>query len=248
MKVVVFGLGRIGGALALGLEAARWDVSVMTRSPAKARRSKLKLARDFGGADVVVLAVPDALVGAIDVPPGPAVVHCAGALELTALNAERRGSFHPLVAVSSPNDSLEGGWVAISASDVKLKRALQRMAKALKMHPFEVPENQRARYHAGAVMSAGLVIALLDAAAEATGLPRKTAEAALLALTRSALEGARQRGLSKSLTGPIVRGDAAVVQRHLEALPEDVRALYRALSRRVLKLTGSNDVVAKLLG
>lgn len=249
MRVVVYGLGRVGGALARGLKAARWDVSVMTRSPAKARRSKLKLARGFGGEnDLVILAVPDALVGAIDVPEGPAVVHCAGALELTALNARRRGSFHPLVAVSSPSDSLEGGWVAISASDAKLKAALRRMARALKLHPFEVPEAQRARYHAGAVMSAGLVIALLDAAVEATGLPRKTAEAALLALTRSALSGAGERGLPQSLTGPIVRGDAAVVQRHLEALPEDVRELYRALSRRVLKLTGGSPGIAALLG
>ena len=247
MKIVVYGLGRVGGALALGLKAARWDVSVTTRTKAKARRMKLKLAADLAGADVVVLAVPDALVGAIEVPPGPAVVHCAGALELTALNAERRGSFHPLVAVSSPRDSLAGGWAAISASDEKLERTLRRMARALKMHPFEVPELDRARYHAGAVMSAGLVIALLDAAVEATGLPRKTAEAALLALTRSALSGAGERGLSKSLTGPIVRGDAAVVQRHLAALPEDVRELYRALSKRVLKLTGEKPPLAALL-
>lgn len=249
MKVVVYGLGRIGGALALGLERARWDVSVTTRSPAKAKKLKLKTSRELADADLVVLAVPDALVGEIDVPEGPAVVHCAGALELTALNAQVRGSFHPLVAVSSPHDSLEGGWVAISASDAKLLRTLKAMAKALKMNAFEVPESDRARYHAGAVMSAGLVIALLDAAVEATGLPRKVGEQALIALTRSALNGAAERGLAKSMTGPIVRGDAAVVQRHLEALPQELRPLYVELSKRVMKLTPSaSAALAALLG
>jgi predicted short-subunit dehydrogenase-like oxidoreductase (DUF2520 family) len=249
VRVVVYGLGRIGGALALGLRRARWDVSVTTRSPAKAKKLKLKATRELADADVVILAVPDALVGEIDVPESPAVVHCAGALELTVLNAQRRGSFHPLVAVSSPHDSLEGGWVAITASDAKLLRTLKSMAKALKMNAFEVPESDRARYHAGAVMSAGLVIALLDAAVEATGLPRKTAEQALIALTRSAVKGAAERGLAKSMTGPIVRGDAAVVQRHLDALPPEARELYRQLSKRVLKLTPSaNEALAALLG
>ncbi len=249
MKVVVYGLGRIGGALALGLKRARWDVSVTTRSPAKAKKLKLESTRDLASADLVVLAVPDALVGEIDVPEGPAVVHCAGALELTALNAPVRGSFHPLVAVSSPQDSLEGGWVAVSASDAKLLRTLKAMAKALKMNAFEVPESGRARYHAGAVMSAGLVIALLDAAVEATGLPRRVAEQALIALTKSALAGATQRGLAKSMTGPIVRGDAAVVQRHLDALPPELRELYRQLSKRVLKLAPSaGEALAALLG
>ncbi|MBK7858763.1 MAG: DUF2520 domain-containing protein [Archangiaceae bacterium] len=245
---MVYGLGRVGGALALGLKAARWDVRVHTRSPAKARRMKLALAEDLSQADVVVLAVPDAMVGAIEVPDGPAVVHCAGALELSALNAQRRGSFHPLVAVSSPNDSLEGGWVAVSASDARLENTLKRMAKALKMNVLTVPENQRARYHAGAVMSAGLVIALLDAAVEATGLPRAKAEKALIALTRSALQGAAARGLAKSMTGPIVRGDAAVVERHLAALPPDLASLYRALSKRALKLKGEDASLAALLG
>jgi predicted short-subunit dehydrogenase-like oxidoreductase (DUF2520 family) len=194
------------------------------------------------GTQLCILAVPDAAVGGIDVPDGVPVVHCAGALELTALNASRRGSFHPLVAVSSPRDSLEGGWVALSASDGALLKTLQKLARDLKMHAFQVPENKRAAYHAGAVMSAGLVIALLDAAAEATGLDRKTIEPALLALTASALKGARARGLKASLTGPIVRGDAGVVRRHLEALPEGLKALYRALSRRALTLAGGAEL------
>jgi predicted short-subunit dehydrogenase-like oxidoreductase (DUF2520 family) len=224
-KLLILGRGRVGGALYRGLKSAGWTVTLTSHS-----------ARIPSSTELVILAVPDSAVSKIRVPQGPAVVHCAGALELDAVKAARRGSFHPLVAVSSPKDSLQGGWVAISAGDPALMKTLRQMARALKMHALEVPEHRRAAYHAGAVMSAGLVIALLDAAAEATGLDRKTIEPALIALAASALRGAAQRGLRASLTGPVVRGDAEVVHKHLDALPEGVKALYRALSRRAQAL------------
>jgi predicted short-subunit dehydrogenase-like oxidoreductase (DUF2520 family) len=86
-------------------------------------------------------------------------------------------------------------------------------------------------------MSAGLVIALIDAAVEATGLPRKEIEPALLTLTASAVEGAQRSGLKRSATGPIVRGDVATVKAHLKALPAAVREPYRVLSKRLAALT-----------
>src|SRR5437870_4650264 len=86
-------------------------------------------------------------------------------------------------------------------------------------------------------MSAGLLVSLLDAAVEATGLPREQIEPALLHLTGSALRGAAQRGLTASLTGPVARGDAGVVAAHLVALPADLGELYRVLSQRMLALS-----------
>ncbi len=110
------------------------------------------------------------------------------------------------------------------------------MAKSLRMHPFSVPESRRAAYHAGAVMSAGLMLSLIDAAVTATGLSSNVAEPALLALAQSALTGARKRGLASSLTGPVVRGDVGVVRAHLEVLPAEIIPVYRALALRSLSL------------
>ena len=39
---------------------------------------------------------------------------------------------------------------------------------------------------------------------------------------------------SAALTGPVVRGDAEVVQAHVRALPPDVLPIYLALQQRVL--------------
>src|SRR3954452_6648320 len=90
-------------------------------------------------------------------------------------------------------------------------------------------------------MSAGPLVALLDAACAAlveAGVEREAALNALLPLSTSALQGVEKRGLTKGLTGPIARGDVAVVRAHLEALPVPLAPVYRQLSERALALVG----------
>ncbi|MFO0599041.1 MAG: DUF2520 domain-containing protein [Myxococcaceae bacterium] len=255
-RVVIVGFGRIGGALALGLKRAGWTVSVLPRSAESVRRAalaRLALAdhETLREAQVCVLAVPDAAVGPAlelveeDLGAQTAVVHCSGALPL-AVFAQARGkkrafgSFHPLAAISDQRDSLSGHTVALASTDRALHAVLVRMAEALEMNTLEVPETGRAPYHAGAVLSAGLLAALLDAAVSAfeeAGLDRDEALRALLPLSKSALRGVEARGLEKGLTGPVVRGDVSVVQAHLESLPTELGSLYRLLSRRALRMT-----------
>lgn len=255
LRVVIVGFGRVGGALALGLRDAGWDVSVLPRSGDSVRRAataRVFLADhdDLRAAQVCVLAVPDsAVVPAMemvedDLGPTTALIHCSGALPLSVFATARTkrafGSFHPLAAVSDPKDSLAGHTVALASTDRKLHAVLEKMAHALGMIPLEVPETGRAAYHAGAVLSAGLMVSLLDAAVssfEEAGLERADALNALLPLTKSALRGVESRGLEKGLTGPVVRGDVSVVQAHLEALPPELGSVYRLLSRRALRLT-----------
>lgn len=254
-RVVIVGFGRLGGAIAIGLDRAGWDVSVFPRSGDAVRRAasfRIRLADhdDLREADVCVLAVPDASVAQVtelledDLGPATALVHLSGALPLATFAKARTprafGSFHPLVAVSDPRDELAGHAVAIASTAKALKAQLLEMAAALGLKPIEVPETGRAAYHAGAVLSAGLVVSLADAgvsALEHAGLDRAAALDALLPLMRSALRGMESRGLEKGLTGPVVRGDVGVVQSHLEALPPELGSLYRLLSRRALRLT-----------
>jgi len=273
-RVVVVGFGRLGAALALRLKAAGWPVSVLPRSSESVRRAAklgLKLAdhEDLSAAALCVLAVPDSAVAAAaasmadDLGEETALVHCAGALDLDAFGASAamlkrlRGSFHPLVAISDARDPIADHSVAVAASDRALMPVLWRMALALRMRPIEVPEGRRAAYHAGAVMTAGLMVSLLDAAVAAlgeAGVERTAALNALLPLAGSALEGVNKRGLEKGLTGPIARGDLQVVRAHLEALPPPLANLYKLLSARALTLVGdtlpleTRNALQRLLG
>jgi predicted short-subunit dehydrogenase-like oxidoreductase (DUF2520 family) len=251
--VVIVGFGRVGGALALGLQRAGWPVSVFPRSGASIRSAVAHGVRvadqeDLREASAVVLAVPDdslseaAALVAGDLGRTTALVHCSGALPLSILagHGDRPlGSLHPLAALSARTDSLEGRAAALSATTPGLLSLLRRACVALGLKPFAVPEAGRTAYHAGAVFAAGGLVALASAAVEAlgeAGVPGPQALAALIPLMRSALDGVEARGLSAGLTGPIARGDREVVRAHLAALPPELVPLYRALGRRGVDL------------
>src|SRR5215469_2917004 len=252
LRVLVVGVGRLGGAISVQLRKAGWHVTVRTQSPAGRRQARrLGLveadAAAISRAELCLLTVPDGAVEAVAravaplLGPKTSVVHCAGALTLEVLQpaaaGRPTGSFHPLVAVTGPETPLAGHSVAIATRSRVLAPLLGRLAHALGLRPLRVPEDGRAAYHAGAAMVASGLVSLLDAAIaawEAAGVPEREAVAALSALMRSALAGAEARGTVAALTGPVVRGDAEVVRAHVRALPPDVLSIYLALQQRVL--------------
>jgi len=251
-RTVVVGLGRLGSALAVRLRRAGWPVQVRTQSPSGRRQAtRLGLreadAKALGAAELCLLAVPDAAVASVAAAVAPrlgkatGLVHCAGALTLdvlaSAAGGRPIGSFHPLVNVTGPSTPLAGHAVAVATRSRVLAPRLGALARALGLIPVQVPESGRAAYHAGALLAASGLVAHLDAAVaawRAAGVSERDALEALVPLMRSALDGVEERGLVGALTGPVVRGDAEVVQAHLRALPRDVLPLYRALASRVL--------------
>ncbi|MGH8987931.1 MAG: DUF2520 domain-containing protein, partial [Acidimicrobiales bacterium] len=100
----------------------------------------------------------------------------------------------------------------------------------------EVPDGERARYHAAACVAANHVVALLgqvERIAGAAGLPLE----AFLPLARAAVDDAGRLGPREALTGPAARGDWQTLARHLEAIPEAERTAYRAGVGLALQLT-----------
>lgn len=252
-RLLVVGLGRLGGAFATQLQAAGWNVRVRTRSPSGRRTARGLRLREASEAEthaaqLCFLAVPDSAVAGVAasvaelLSPSAALVHCAGALRLEVLHkaaaGRPTGSFHPLVAVSGADTPLSGHAVAVATRSRSLAPQLAAVARALGLFPVRIPESGRAAYHAGAALAAGGLVALLEAAVatwQAGGIERRAAERALLPLMRSALGGVETRGLVRGMTGPLVRGDTAVVETHLAALPLDVLPLYRLLFGRALE-------------
>jgi predicted short-subunit dehydrogenase-like oxidoreductase (DUF2520 family) len=235
------------------LRQGGWSVAICagsSASEARARKDGFSLAAEdaWKSAQLCFLCVPDRSVTSVaqdaaqSLPAKAALIHCSGALALSALGevgGRPRGSFHPLCAVSHPHDALAGNAVAVAAEDERLRRSLKALARSLGMFPIDVPESGRIAYHAGAVLAAGGLVALASAAVDAlaaAGVEREVALRALVPLMRSALRGVERQGLAHALTGPIARGDAATVRAHLAALPPELVPLYRALSLRSLKL------------
>jgi predicted short-subunit dehydrogenase-like oxidoreductase (DUF2520 family) len=214
---------------------------------------------------VVFLTVPDDAVPGVaarlaaagqDIPGTVAFVHTSGALELGALAPLRArhpvGSFHPLRSFPEPGppDRFRGIVIAVDASSALLRRALERLARDLGGRPRRVDDSQRALYHAAAVFASNYVVALLGEAAgllEASGWTEAEAIQGLVPLAEGAVANVRKRGSTAALTGPVRRGDAETVRRHLVALAElDARPgrqsgprpgdLYRMLGQVALEI------------
>jgi len=213
----------------------------------------------LGRAGVLLLAVRDdalagcvadlARAGAAPFAAGAVALHLSGALSsevLAPLGAAGRGlaigSMHPLVAfgpdpaaaarrLSGATFALEGDLAAVAAADAIVRR--------LGGVPVTLAPELKPLYHAGAVVASNYLVTLLAVAARlvvAAGMPEDGALAALLPLVRVTLENVAAAGPAAALTGPIARGDAATVRRHLMALRHDDAALYKALGEETLRL------------
>jgi predicted short-subunit dehydrogenase-like oxidoreductase (DUF2520 family) len=230
----VLGPGRVGRALAARLSAGGHPVH-LGRDP-----------RLAGGSDVVFLCVPDRAVSevATQVPDGPWVVHCAGALPLAVLGERRRAlSIHPLMTFREDGDpsQLDGAYAAVTARDAEGAAVGDALARRLGLLPFPLADEQRVLYHAAAVLASNSLPVVVGAAvrcAALAGIDPDTARRALRPLVLRSAENALAGLSDGGLTGPVARGDAATVESHLAALRDEpaLAALYRALARGAVDL------------
>ena len=214
----VVGAGRVGAAV-----SARLAERIPTRTTGH------DLA--CGDADLVLLCVPDRAIAdvAAAIPPGPWIAHTSGACRLDALAPhERRFSLHPLQTFTGERgpEQLDGAWAAVSGENGEAVAAGFELARLLGLRPFELADDERPLYHAGAVVAASFLVTLHRVAAdlfEAAGAPPE----ALEPLMRRTIENGFQP------TGPHVRGDWETVEEHLHAIRErrpELEELYRALT------------------
>ena len=198
---------------------------------------------------ILFLTVPDGAVSemaeriaAMNPSRELAVVHTSGALPLGALAALPHnpcGSFHPLQSFPAPRDpsAFRGVTIGIDATTPALERRLRGLARRLGARPRHVGDAERVRYHAAAVFASNFVDVVV---AEAVGLlgslgwSEKESLDALLPLVEGAVANIKRRGPVKALTGPIRRGDAETVARHVAVM--DRPDLYRMLALVALEI------------
>lgn len=279
----VLGLGKAGGSLAASLlDAGAPLVAVGSRSARRrqafrarhadgprpvARLSTLLSHLEDAGAEMLFLAVPDDRLADFatqlaGVPWLPSVVaHLSGARGAEALAPVRPravpAAFHPLAALDGERPIPRGTLLAIDAPSAPVRRRLAALAAALGLEAARVKPGEHARYHAGAVVSANLAVALLDEGIRLladAGVEPDVARRGLARLLESTARAAIARPLPEMLTGPVARGDAGTVARHLEVMADDpaLRDLYRALSRRLCAIAalpaGKRRALERVLG
>lgn len=226
-RIVIVGRGKAGGSLRAALRAA--DVEVRCVSGRKPPAKKL-------AATLVLVCVPDREVSRVrvNVEDDVLVCHVAGSLGLAALSARRRGVFHPLASLDGKHAVPRGCLCAFDADHDDDALRLARLATRIGLVPCRVSDENRARYHAGAVIAANLATALVHLGVkqlQQAGIDVDVARVSLARLLASTAARCEDQALATALTGPVARHDAATVEAHLAAIDDaSTQEVYRLLS------------------
>ncbi len=210
--VRIVGLGRVGATLA-----------------ARLRERGVRV--NDGQPELVLLCVPDGAIAevAASVERGPWVAHVSGATPLAALDPHRlRFTVHPLQTFTRERgpEQLDGAFGGVTAESNAAREHGFELAATLGLRPFALPDEERTLYHAGAAFASTFLVTLHRAATallREAGAPPEGLEPLML---RTIENGFQQ-------TGPIVRGDWATLDAHLEAIGEhrpELLPLYRLLA------------------
>jgi predicted short-subunit dehydrogenase-like oxidoreductase (DUF2520 family) len=274
----VIGAGRVGRTLARLWNQARvfaiQDILGGTPQSALAAVGFIGAGRTVAAieemqpADVWLLTPPDAKIAPCcarlaesgKLRSGDIVFHCSGALSSRELAAAAgRGalvaSVHPLKSFVDPRlaaGSFSGTYCA-AEGDAAALAVLRPAFEAIGGRIAGIEPEQKVFYHAASVVVCNYLVALMEAGLrcyEKAGIARETALAMMEPLVRETLDNVLKLGTVRALTGPIARGDDALVARQLAVLGAwDARlgGLYRELGAVALDLArrqGKADAAA----
>jgi predicted short-subunit dehydrogenase-like oxidoreductase (DUF2520 family) len=171
--------------------------------------------------------------------------HSSGAFLSRELEPLRKAgasiaSVHPLMTfVAGGHPSLTGVPFALEG-DRAATLVARRVVRALGGEPFSLLAKRKVAYHAWATMTSPLLLAFLvtlEEVALAAGLRAEDARRKSLPIIRQTLANYERLGPARSFSGPLVRGDAETVAKHLAVLEKDpnARKVYLALAQAALK-------------
>jgi predicted short-subunit dehydrogenase-like oxidoreductase (DUF2520 family) len=265
--ISIVGAGRVGKTLGKCLHRLGWRIgAVVAQSDAHAKAAvgwigagtlHSRVTRDVLEANVILVATPDDVLEQVVAQlarigregcKGKVALHASGALDSSILAPLARlgaatGSLHPMQTFTGRGVPKLAGVIFAVEGDPAARRVAQRIARELGGVPVTIDAKSKTAYHAAGALVAGHALALVEAATRIlmrSGFTRRRAMQAVLPLTRQMLDNFERVGPRAAWTGPIARGDYAVVRAHgkaLRAYPREFQQAYAAfalLAGRVL--------------
>jgi predicted short-subunit dehydrogenase-like oxidoreductase (DUF2520 family) len=274
--ISIVGAGRLGTTLARRLRGLGWSIgAVVTRSGRTSRAAvqqigagtpRGRLTGEALVADLILVTVPDDALKSVaralaklggEQCRGKIVLHASATLDQSVLAPLKRcgastGSLHPMQTFTgreSHGPNLDGITFAVEG-DSKARRAALAIARSLGGVPVQIDSRDKAIYHAAAVLVCGSAFPLFELALQMLaqiGFTRRRAMQTLLPLTRQMLDNVERIGPRAAWTGPLSRGDYAIVAKHAEALrsyPRDVQQAYAVLALLAVRILSKHPAAA----
>ena len=211
---------------------------------------------------LIMIAVPDDQIGRVweEIKErgveGRVVFHTSGTLSSTVFKgAERYGvkaaSLHPMMTFSDRNTEIEkmkGMTIAIEGECKELEKLIRGTGNKY----FKVDAKMKVRYHLGGVYACNLLIPMVSRGIEnlkMCGMNEEQVKEVLMPLIEKTIENINLKGVQGAVSGPLERGDAGTIEKHLKCQNQEERKLYIEGSKELLRILDRKDErIEKLLG
>lgn len=202
--------------------------------------------------DVLFLTVPDDAISTVweqvkTYPiQGKFICHCSGSLESAVLSGiEATGAYgysiHPMFPFKSKKTAYEDlaqALFSVEGNEEHMEEIMDLLS-ACPNRIVRLKSEDKPKYHAAAVFASNLAVGLINQAKELLNECGFDDEAALNALKPLAVTNMNNIfdvGTCDALTGPVERHDIKTVQKHLDAIDQEKKETYSALTKEIIKL------------
>ncbi len=255
-RISFLGTGRLAHAFATELSVAGFVIhQVWSRTPAHAQTFAAK----FGGTyipgphafdpsnDLLILAISDDSldeVNAMPIPRNLPVVHTSGSKSLDVLDGfPQRGVLYPLQSFSFQKKvDFKQTPAFIEANSPAFSDSLVQLAESLFGEVYLIDSEQRAYLHLSAVWVNNFSNHLFTMAQELMATQQLDFNW-LLPIIRETVAKLEILKPNEAQTGPALREDASILQKHLQMLRElpDSQEIYRLMSQHIQKTHSKNS-------
>lgn len=271
--IAIIGAGRLGTSLGYALTRRGYTVEAIScRSADSSEESRQKIGQGTASTDnvrtadsgeVVFITVPDDEIEGIVEELGTSllkwdekiVFHCSGLLTsrillpLRTLGAQT-ASLHPCFSFPKKEntpDLFQGIYFALEGDDIAVTVA-KEIVGAIGGFTFNIRAENKACYHTACSMASNLSVVLLYTAISLLsrcGHGEEEAKKILWPLLEGTLHNVNKIDIFSALTGPVVRGDLATIEKHLAELEKhpSARRVYIDLTKQALEMVKRTNAI-----
>jgi predicted short-subunit dehydrogenase-like oxidoreductase (DUF2520 family) len=249
-RITIIGNGRVGGSIAHRLRNKNADVTLVSHAEFEA------WLHDGDVGTVLILAVKDAhmqgVIASVAAEKGETlrdvvafhVNGSRGSAELApwADKGAKVGAAHPFQTFAEVDPSaLDGiGW-GVEASEQSWT-VIKDLVQTMGGHPVRLDDTSeigKRRYHAAAVAASNFAYAAYELGRRLADSVHIDADVFLVPIMKRTFENAADALHDEDpfgVTGPLVRGDVEGVRQQIDAIPDDLKDMYRHLSLALLEV------------
>jgi predicted short-subunit dehydrogenase-like oxidoreductase (DUF2520 family) len=252
-KVSFVGSGNLAWHLAPALDNVGYPVrEVYSKNPKHAAalvgrlyEAHVNISLDFSASAsrIFIISVSDDAIQEVAqkivLPDDAIVVHTSGSQPLSVLDdtgSQNMGVFYPLQTFSKAKKvDFKSTPIFVESESSDVEKVLMKMAKALSGKVKRISSEERKALHVAAVFASNFSNHMLTIAKEITKQNDLDFDV-LKPLIAETLNKSLEIGPEKSQTGPAVRGDFEILERHMEFLKEnpELAEIYKVVSQHII--------------